>query len=208
VDLYGLPLHEFVAARDAEAKRTKDKSLKALRKPTVAAWLVNQLVRHAPKTIEGLLDLGDLMRKAQKHLDAEQMREFNQQRRQLLESLAREGRALGRKLGQNVSDAVEQEVIATLSAALADQEVAAKVREGNLTESLHFAGFGDLASIVAPRKPEAKRNQLEEELNRLRAARAEYERASRRVEELRKQLAQALEEEERAKAKLAEVEGE
>lgn len=206
MDLYGLPLDEFVAARDAEAKRTKDKSLKALRKPTMAAWLVNQLVRHKPKTIEHLLELGNMLRRAQAHLDAEGMRELNEQRRLLLKSLAQESRALGRELGQKISEGVEQEVVETLSAALADKELGEQVREGKLTEALHFSGFGDLAAIVPrPAKPPAP-SRLAEELNQLRAARAEYERATRRVEQLRQELRQAEEAEEQARARFEKLE--
>lgn len=203
MDLYGLPLDEFVKARDAEAKRTKDKGLKALRKPTVAAWLVNQLVRHEKQLIEDLLELGELLRKAQNKLDAEGMRELNEQRRQLLRALGRECRALGSKLGQKVSQGVEEEVLATLSAALADEGVARQVREGQLTEALHFSGFGDLTAIVPPPRP----NRLEEELERLRAARAAWEKAQRKVEGLQQELRRAEEEEERARARFEELEG-
>ena len=207
MDFYGLPLDEFVKARDAEAKRTGDKSLKALRKPTVAAWLVNQLVRHEKQLIDDLLELADLLRKAQNKLDAEGMRELNEQRRQLLRALGRECRALGSKLGQKVSQAVEEEVLATLSAALADKALARQVREGRLTEALHFSGFGDLTAIVPPPRPPEQPNRLEEELERLRSARTEWEKAQKRVEGLQKELRRAEEEEERARARFEELEG-
>lgn len=202
MDLYGLPLDEFIQARDAAAK--KDKSLKALRKPTVAAWLVNQLVRHEKGTVEGLLELGDLLRAAQSKLDSDQLRELTEQRRTLLRSLAKEARALGKKLGQKVSEATEQEVIETLSAALADKDLGEQVRRGQLTEGLHFAGFGDLLAIVP--KPRPAQSQLEEELKALRAAREVHDKATKRVEALKKELRQAEEEEERARARLSELE--
>ena len=202
MDLYGLPLDEFVKARDAAAKQ--DKSLKALRKPTVAAWLVNQLVRHEKRTIDGLLELGDMLRAAQSKLDSGQLRELTEQRRILLRSLAREARELGKKLGQKVSEATEQEVVDTLSAALADKELGEQVRAGQLTEALRFAGFGDLLAIVP--KPQPARSQLEEELKALRAAREEHEKAARRVELLKKELHKAEEEEERTRARLSERE--
>ena len=53
--LYGLPLDAFVAERDALAKRLRTDGrggdadeVKALRKPSVAAWAVNQVVRSQP----------------------------------------------------------------------------------------------------------------------------------------------------------------
>jgi len=52
--LYGLPLEEFIKARDALARRRAREAgkeagaaVKALRKPSVAAWALNQLARRA-----------------------------------------------------------------------------------------------------------------------------------------------------------------
>ena len=49
-ELYGLPLAEFTPARDARAKALKGTEhasrVKALRKPSLAAWVVNLLVRY------------------------------------------------------------------------------------------------------------------------------------------------------------------
>ena len=51
LELYGLPPEEFTAARNQVVKQAKDAgdvgssaALKALRKPTLAAWLANLLV--------------------------------------------------------------------------------------------------------------------------------------------------------------------
>jgi hypothetical protein len=56
LELYGLAPEEFTAARNAVVKAAKDageragsESLKALRNPTLAAWLANQLVRTDPR---------------------------------------------------------------------------------------------------------------------------------------------------------------
>ena len=55
--LYGLPLEEFTKARDAEARRLRaegDKdaaaAVKALEKPTKAAWAINQVVGRSMRT--------------------------------------------------------------------------------------------------------------------------------------------------------------
>src|SRR5690348_7318712 len=70
-DLYGLPLEEFIAARDAEAKalRKTDREAAAklakLPKPTPAAWAANQVARSDPGLIEALLDAGAALRAAQ-----------------------------------------------------------------------------------------------------------------------------------------------
>ena len=57
-ELYGLPPEEFIASRDAAAKDVRDpalaKAIKALRKPTVSAHTVNQIVRDNPDDIDEL----------------------------------------------------------------------------------------------------------------------------------------------------------
>ena len=75
--LYAGPAEEFIARRDAlvkELKAVKDKdgaaTVKALRKPTVAAWAVNQLAHNARRDVAKLLDIGDALREAPEALAA------------------------------------------------------------------------------------------------------------------------------------------
>lgn len=148
--LYGLPLDEFVAQRDAraaEARKKKDRNLanqlKALSKPTVSAWGVNQLVRHQRRSIDRLLQIGDEMRQAQQNLDGDRLRDLSSQRRQLLPDLTHELRQLG------LSDAAEQEALETLGAAVAEAYLADQVRAGRVTRTLQHTGFGGLAGMLA-----------------------------------------------------------
>src|SRR3954451_13418085 len=57
-ELYGLPPDEFTGARDETAKRASDpalkKAIKSLRKPTVSAHAINELVREHPDEIDEL----------------------------------------------------------------------------------------------------------------------------------------------------------
>src|SRR4051794_20255768 len=71
-DLYGLPLEEFTAARNALAKqlgRQGDKAaaeeVKRLAKPSRTAWALNQLARRHPDDVEQLLAAGERLREAQ-----------------------------------------------------------------------------------------------------------------------------------------------
>src|SRR3954470_19480390 len=71
-DLYGLALDAFVPERDALAKRLRADgrredaaAVKALRKPSVAAWAVNQAVRSQPKAARDLWQAGDALIEAQ-----------------------------------------------------------------------------------------------------------------------------------------------
>lgn len=65
-DLYGLPLERFVAERAALTKalrragsREQATEVASLRKPSVAAWAVNQLVRAHGREIAALFAAGD-----------------------------------------------------------------------------------------------------------------------------------------------------
>lgn len=146
MDLYALPPEEFTAARDALA--VQDKSAKKLRKPTVAAWVVNTLVRREPDLLDQLLSLGAELAAAQSGRDAAALRTLGEQRRQLVAAVTDQAVRL---VGREVSAGARDEVQATLEAALADPPSADAVRSGNLVRSLSFAGFGgvDLEGAVA-----------------------------------------------------------
>jgi hypothetical protein len=159
--LYGLLPEEFTAARDSEAKRIRASgdresasAIAALRRPSLAAWLVNALVRHRDEEVEQLLALGEALRSAQQGLAGEQVRALGRQRQQVLAALGRQARALARELGHPVSEDVGLEVEQTLGAAMADPTIAEAVRSGRLTSPTSYAGLGldDDRSAPAPRR--------------------------------------------------------
>jgi hypothetical protein len=167
-ELYGLLPEEFTAARDrrtaqlrADGERELSTAVKALRRPAVAAWLVNAMLRHRGDEVEALLALGDALREAQTSLDADQLRELNRRRQEVLGALGRQARALARHLGRPVTEPVADDVEATLRAALADPGAAAAVRSGRLTAPLSYAGLGEVdltdAVALAPSRPRPAR---------------------------------------------------
>jgi hypothetical protein len=154
--LYLLAPAEFTAARDAAVKqaradgdRERATALKALRRPTVAAWLLNTLVHEQPGLVEQLLDLGPGLAQAQAGGDAAALRALGEQRRQLVGAVV--DRAVA-DAGRGVTAAVRDELASTMEAALADPASADAVRSGRLVRALSYAGFGevDLADAVAP----------------------------------------------------------
>ena len=161
-ELYGLLPEAFTAERDARASRLRSEGdrelaaqVKALRRPAVAAWLVNALVRHRGDEIEQLLTLGETLRQAQADMDAGQLRELGRQRQGLVAAVGRQSRALARELGRAVTDPVVDAVEETLRAALSDGRAADAVRSGRLTAPLSYAGFGevDLSDALATPRP-------------------------------------------------------
>jgi hypothetical protein len=149
-ELYALPPDEFTTARNERAKEAKaagDKGLAQtigkLRKPSSAAWIINQLVRHHADEIDQFLAVGAALREAQSQLDADQLKELSRSRHQVVSAVGRQARALGRQLGHPVSESVAGEVEQTLRAALADPDAADAVAGGQLTRTLDYAGLGD-----------------------------------------------------------------
>src|SRR5688500_1165037 len=98
-DLYGLPLDRFVAERGALAKalradgrRDEAARVAALRKPSVAAWAVNQLARTQRRAMRELLAAGDELRDAQEALlagkgDARALRAAGERERAAVDQL-------------------------------------------------------------------------------------------------------------------------
>src|SRR3954447_14970634 len=108
--LYGLPLEEFTPERNAlaaELSREGDcegaAAVKALRKPSAAAWAVNQLVRAEPDLVEALLGAGGELRQAHRQAasgrGAAQLRAAADAERAAVDALmARAPAVLGRPL--------------------------------------------------------------------------------------------------------------
>jgi hypothetical protein len=143
--LYALPPEEFVAARNAEAERatgTLKRQIRALRRPTLAAWLVNLLAAHRETELAELLEIGDQLRDAQRTLEGQDMRELSTRRQVMITSLVGSLRDLAAGHGRRVREDTVWEAETTLRAALADPELATEVRAGTLVRSAEYSGLG------------------------------------------------------------------
>lgn len=154
-ELYGLDPGDFVATRTeraAAARAAGDRELAAaitaLRKPTVAAWTVNLLARHAPREIAALLDLGAALRSAQRQLSGAKLRALGAQRQQVVTAMTKRAGELAAEHDRPAGEQVLREVGQTLTAALADPDVADRVRAGVLPTTVTYDGFGP-AGLVA-----------------------------------------------------------
>jgi hypothetical protein len=158
--LYGLPLADFTPARDALVKEHKaDKSfaarIRALKKPSLAAWVVDLLVRRDAPQVEQVLAVGAALREAQANLDGEELRALTRQRRQLTAAVTSQARGLAHEEGVKVTQAVADQVEATLTAAMVDEGAAAAVRSGLLVAALTATGVGEADVAGAIAVPEA-----------------------------------------------------
>jgi hypothetical protein len=151
--LYALPPEEFVAARNEEVATARDAEDRAgaaaiakLRKPTVAAWLVNLLALRRPELVAELVDLAARLRLAQRELRGDELRELSSRRRAAIAALVGQARALAVAAQPGLAGVKlpVADVEATLTAALSDEEVAGQVRSGRLVRAIAYAGFGEV----------------------------------------------------------------
>ena len=166
-ELYGLPPGEFTRARDARVKelRKEDReaadAVKGLRKPSVAAWALNQLARRRPKDLDRLLAAGEDLRSAQEELlaggDRAAFQEAAAKERELVAGLSGEAAALAGEAGQG-GTGLQEKVAETLHAAALDAETAEELRSGRLVrEREAIGGFGATAAPPSARKAPPKR---------------------------------------------------
>ncbi|MCU1677561.1 MAG: hypothetical protein JWM93_2319, partial [Frankiales bacterium] len=144
-ELFELAPEDFVAARAALAKAVPepDRSrIKALRRPTVGAWLVNQLVRAHRESIEELLLVGTRLRAAQQSGRGDDLRTLATDRRRLTDGLVAAALDIAVEAGRTVTAELQAAVASSLDAAVADAGLAKQLREARLTEPLSYAGFG------------------------------------------------------------------
>lgn len=146
-ELYGLPLDEFTAARNnssgqarAQGKLELARQIQALRKPTMAAWLVNRLTRQHADEVNVLLDLGREMRAGMAGVSGDELRLLTRRRHELIAALVRRAMSLGGS--GRISNDVEADVRSTLEATLSDPHSAETVAGGRLHAALSVSGFG------------------------------------------------------------------
>ena len=157
-DLYGLPLGEFTAARDALAKRLRGEKrredadfVKGLKRPSVAAGAINLAVRE--HGADDLLAAGEELRAAHGALlegsgDAAAVRDATAREREAVRDLTRLA------LGDDASAATEEKVRATLHAASVDDDVRELLEAGRLEREAE-AGVDAtalMASASGPKK--------------------------------------------------------
>lgn len=193
-DLYiGMP-EDFVGARTAQAKAVGDSALSAkirsLRKPSVAAWVVNVFAQERAAQLEQALQLAADLREAQEDLDAAALAKLGRERRALTRRLAETAAELARSRGERITPATLEAVEQTISAAFFDPDAAAAVASGRLVRALEPTGSADdvrdaVAGEVPTLAPAPERPP--DELQERRARRD----AERRVAAAEKELAAA-----------------
>jgi hypothetical protein len=149
--LYAVLPEDFVATRTRlvqEARGDGDaalaKEVGRLRRPTVSAWVVNQVVRRHPDVVTTLHEVGRRLRAAQGQLDAGALHDLRPDRDRLLDDWAAAASDVASEAARPLAPATLDEVRGTVIAALAGDEASAAVASGHLTRALSYSGFGEV----------------------------------------------------------------
>jgi hypothetical protein len=199
--LFKLPLAEFTAARNALAARLKKagnpaeaERVKALTRPSVSAWAVNQLYWKHGDAFKELMAAGKRFGPAhasQLAGKAAGMRELLAERREAVSGLARLASALLLDAGHNPTPDMMRRISTTLEALSTYSSFSDAPLPGRLTADVDPPGFESLAGLVpttgrAPRpavfdvkKPKEQRQ------TRIASAKAELQAAEQALRETR-----------------------
>lgn len=194
-ELLQLPPAEFTAARNARASAESDRELareiKAIAKPSVAAWSVSLLASEGG--LADALELAAALGEAQNDLDAAELQTLSRQRRALVAALAKQAAALATARGVSVSSAATVEIEGTIDAAVRDAGAAEAVQSGRLVRTLIADGIDpvDLEGAVAGTPPSGSPPPPRDDLAE-RRARKQAEKNVREAERIAAQAAREL----------------
>ncbi|MER5927952.1 hypothetical protein [Streptomyces mirabilis] len=205
-ELYTTPPSDFVARREMlaaaakTARRVDDaRRIHAARRPTLAAWAANLLLRSQPEESQQFLELGRALRAAYHARDADGLKDLSAQRRRVVTALSRQAAQLAREAGHRLSESVQQDLEATLRAVLADPDAADQWAGGRLINPL--TPPSDFRPGTAPA---AERPGTRGRLTPPPGARAAKDELAERRRARQEQLAQAQEAAEAAEERLRE----
>ena len=150
--LYQLPPDEFTAARNALAKDAgADRAeIRALAKPPIAAWAVNQVYWKQRDVYDALIAASTEVRKAHKIIlagRAADIRDVGKAHDNAVESALKAALAILREDGHPATDATRQAIMTTLRALPGDEP------PGRLSRTLQPGGFEMLAGLSLGTKP-------------------------------------------------------
>jgi DNA repair exonuclease SbcCD ATPase subunit len=217
--LFKLPLDEFTAARNALASRMKKSgraedaaSLRALSKPSISAWVVNQLYWRNRQDFDRLIKTGQQFVKAQSAQLSGKPANLHaalDARREALSELTTLATGILHQSGHAPSPDMMRRITTTLEALATYGEHPEAPRAGRLTDDIDPPGFEALAALIPrsgstsktsyeptrvlpftskPRKSRQKKQEVDESQRR----EAERLQARKALEQAERELKQAM----------------
>jgi hypothetical protein len=236
--LFALPLDEFTAARNELVQRLKRdgdaeaaEQVRALAKPSVAAWAVNQLARREPEAVRSLLNLASRLRNAQERSlkgerAADELRAAQAEERDVIRTLTQRAGDILREADRPASGTTLERVSSLLRAAAVAEPGRTSLREGRLSGDVEVSGFDAFAGLEVStrgrrsaragddladrrrqkREAEQRRKELEKQVRELsaraEAAEKEADRARKAAEKAEAAAAERRQEADSAAAEL------
>jgi hypothetical protein len=212
--LFGLPLDEFTLERNELARGLKREGdtaaadqIRAMGKPSVSAWTINQLARREPGAVRELLNAGDAVRKAQKRLLQEagkpdSLRDAMGKEREAIHALTELARSVLDEAGRPATEAMLQRIAGTLQAAAVDEDGRGLLKAGRLTEDLEPAGFEAFAGFELPAR---RSGSTYDELSDRRRQKEEHQQRVREAQQQVRDLEDAARDAEREAKRAADV---
>jgi hypothetical protein len=203
-ELYGVPLDRFTATRNALAKGlTGDaaKQVKALKKPNIAAWALNQLPRHHVAMLDELFTATDALRRAQRRVmsggKASDLRKATDDRNRVVSQLTKVAGDVLAKNGHAPTASTLAAVSNSLVAVASDDEGAELLRKGRLTKDLHPQSVVDVGGLTLVERDEEPDEEQLPDLGALEEAREAVDEARKRLKEAKAAVTEANREAER-----------
>jgi hypothetical protein len=151
---------EFVTARDslarevrAEGRADDARAVKALRRPTIAAWALNHVAHTRGGDVDSYLDTSASLRDAQERSgDAAVLRDLMERHRSLQRTIVDAAIDAIAARGSN-AEAARADVQGSLDAAALDPDVGAAVRAGHLSAPATAESAFDLFDVTPRARP-------------------------------------------------------
>lgn len=149
--VYAVSPEHFMATRSALVTQAKAsgnaavaKDISRLRRPSVAAWAINNLVRTRPDVVANLIGVGVRMRSAQAALDGPALTALRAPRNAATSDFTTAALVQAAAQGRFLVATVQDQIEATAVASLADEVAADAVASGALIKALSYSGFGEV----------------------------------------------------------------
>lgn len=201
--LYAAPLEEFTRLRNEIAAGARQDGepeaatrIGALKKPSVSAWVVNQIARTAQVDLQRLVKAGEALEQAQREsLSGKGPSGFEAARKEENDAV-RLVRGASKQVLASVSAPVLDRVVNSMRAGAASSEGRDILKRGRLTEDLEPPGFGPFSgtptsssaktTTSAASKRLAKIDALRKRRHEAEAKATDLDRQAREAEELAK----------------------
>jgi len=212
--LYAAPLDQFTDERNALVRKLRDEgrrddaeAVRALRKPSVPVWVLNQLARERPDDVRALVAAAERLSKGAMDADADL--------RESLDALVDAVPRLLEDAGRRPTDGTVDRVAAMLRAAAANPDARADLAAGRLTSEPEQSGFEAMLGAAAappparehgPKRESVDRRKLKEARDAVAAARAQARDLGRKADAAERDARGARKDADRAAAALTAAE--